>query len=371
MLRGYPGTGKIQALLDIAVAHAEAGRQVLFTCYNKVLATALRASLAVREVPEATRERLLIKDVYEIKSGLTDEDLTVYAGTFGTVCVDEAQDMWGSLIQFVQRLARPDAEWFLADGTGQELYDEPKEQFSPASELLLTAREHGIKQRLNRQFRTSSAAALFAQAAFETALDQSKVTAWVAGRPLPRREESLDWGVGQAGDLPTFTTISESNGRELAAAYSSEIESELKLLEAIGACHDLMIMIPRRNDEHDLVRQALDRLGMPLPGSGHKGQPAHRAARRTRSTGHGALSPRSRGDEDVGLRRTQLRLRRLQTQATRTGQLQRWLHRSDKSPPRHADRLGRRQAALSVPRFHRQAASGIRRRTTVVIPTII
>ena len=110
VLRGYPGTGKTQALLDIAIAHAEAGRQVLFTCYNKVLATALRASLAVRDVPESVRERMLVKDVFDIKSGLTDDNLRVYAKVFETVCVDEAQDMWGSLIEFVQRLAAPDAE---------------------------------------------------------------------------------------------------------------------------------------------------------------------------------------------------------------------------------------------------------------------
>lgn len=263
VLRGYPGTGKTQALLDIAVAHADAGRQVLFTCYNKVLATALRASLAVRDVPAASRDRLLIKDVFEIKAGLTDEDLTVYAGTFGTVCVDEAQDMYGSLVEFVQQLAKPDAEWFLADGTGQELYDKTGDHFSPASELLVEARESGIRQQLTRQFRTSSAAALFAQGLFETALDEAKISGWVSNRPLPRSEATLAIGVEEAGGLPTITSVAGDDPAALSAAYAAQLRLELDLLASLGSPKDLMIMIPRKNAQHDLVRAALDQLAVP------------------------------------------------------------------------------------------------------------
>ena len=124
VLRGHPGTGKTQALLDIAVAHAEAGRQVLFTCYNKVLASAIRSSLGVRGVPDSVRQHLLVADVGDIKAGLRprgaiEDDLVEFEGTFGTICVDEAQDMNGSLVDFVEQLASPEAEWFFADGGGK------------------------------------------------------------------------------------------------------------------------------------------------------------------------------------------------------------------------------------------------------------
>ena len=42
-----------------------------------------------------------------------------------------------------------------------------------------------------------------------------------------------------------------------------KITNELKLLELIGAPHDLIIMIPRLNEEHGLVRAALDELAVP------------------------------------------------------------------------------------------------------------
>lgn len=265
VLRGYPGTGKTQALLDIAVAHAEAGRQVLFTCYNKVLATALRSSLGVREVPQAARDRLLIKDVFEIKSGLSDEDLDVYAGTFGTICVDEAQDMWGSLVEFVQRLAKPDAEWFLADGTGQELYDEPREAFSPASKLLVDARQDGVVQQLNRQRRmSSSAAGLFARAVFDKSLDAEAVADWVLEYPISdAAEQGLDIGFNAAGGLPTITTIDPEPWSPAAEVYASELAAELELLDALGKPRDLIVMIPRLNHEHELVRTALEQLDVP------------------------------------------------------------------------------------------------------------
>lgn len=271
VLRGYPGTGKTQALLDIAIAHAQAGRQVLFTCYNKVLATALRASLGVRDVPEGVRERLLVKDVFEIKSGLSGDDLGVYSATFGTVCVDEAQDMWGSLVEFVQQLATPEAEWFLADGTGQELYDNVREEHSPASHLLAAARQPGggIQQQLNVQFRTSNAAALFAQGVFRTELDPTKIEGWVKERPLPRDEEQgFDLGLEAAGGLPTFSIVralEESTARPqaLVKAYAEEIAAELRMLEALGTPNDLMVMVPRLADEHGLVLAAIESLGVP------------------------------------------------------------------------------------------------------------
>lgn len=264
VLHGHPGTGKTQALLDIAVAHAEAGRQVLFTCYNKVLATALRASFGVRDISEATRDRLLIRDVYDIKSGIND-DLSVYANSFQTICVDEAQDMWDSLMTFVRGLAVDEAEWFLADGEGQELYDAPNEEGSPASELLVTARKSGVRQRLIRQFRTSPAAALFAQGAFETRLDRAKVSDWVQQRPVRTLSAALDVGIDDAGGLPSISYVQASHERELVEGYARLIASELETLRSIGKPKDLMIMVPRlHSTEHERARRALEEVGAPF-----------------------------------------------------------------------------------------------------------
>ena len=272
VLNGHPGTGKTQALLDIAVAHAETGRQVLFTCYNKVLASAIRSSLGVRGVPDSVRQHLFVTDVFDIKAGLkprgaVEDDLGAYEGSFGTICVDEAQDMNGSLVDFVERLASPDAEWFFADGEGQELYSLTGETFAPASRQLENARRQGIQQQLNRQFRFGTLAYMFAQGAYECGLDSEKIQDWVKKRPPPRVDEAqLDIGGDSEGGLPLLRTLdigAASDRKALVTAYAAEIQSELEMLSAIGATGDLMITVPKLNDQHGLVVDALKSLEVP------------------------------------------------------------------------------------------------------------
>lgn len=110
---------------------------------------------------------------------------------------------------------------------------------------------------------SSSAATLFARGVFEKSLDQSKVSDWVSEFPLAKSEDSLDIGIDEAGSLPTIATIRPDPWSPAVDAYASEIADELKLLESIGASHDLIIMIPRLNEEHGLVRAALDELAVP------------------------------------------------------------------------------------------------------------
>ena len=155
---------------------------------------------------------------------------------------------------------------------GQELYDNVREEFSPASRLLVEARQPGagIQQQLNVQFRTSSAAMIFAQGVFRTELDASKIQQWVTERPLPRAlDNGLDLGLEAAGDLPTFRRLqvprdSGARDRELAQRYAHEIAAELGVLEALGTPNDLMVMIPRLTDQHALVLAAIKSLDVPF-----------------------------------------------------------------------------------------------------------
>lgn len=165
IFRGAPGTGKTVRLLEIAVAHARAGRAVLFTCFNRVLASSLRGIMASQRLGDEVTNRVVITHVDELRKQLAD-DLDIFGGTFGTVCVDEGQDMADDAFEFLNHLAAPSAEWFIADGPGQELYGSPNKTGEPSA-FLAQARANGVVETLRRNFRNSSAGYLVAQAVFE------------------------------------------------------------------------------------------------------------------------------------------------------------------------------------------------------------
>lgn len=265
VITGRPGTGKTQALLDIAISHADAGRTVLFTCFNKVLATSLRASLAGRDVPQSVANKMLVKDVYDIRTGLKNEDLGVFADTFGTICVDEAQDICTYDIEFVRTLAAGSAEWFYGDGPGQELYNYGKDDHSPASRQLEEARSPGggIVQPFRRNFR-SGPGMLFAQGVYDSELDVSKAATW-ADEHRAADEQTLDLEVAGAGEFPTISRLELADpldDQEVVGQYAQAIRDELSKVQKIGESSGLMVMVPRlSSQETRLVRKALMDVG--------------------------------------------------------------------------------------------------------------
>ena len=132
--RGYPGTGKTMVLLQIACAHARSGRQVLFTCYNKVLASDIRrllcatnlepADLARIEVVHAAK--LLARNCTYVRSREAElvRKLCNSAErpdrSYDTVCIDEGQDLGDWAYDLVDWYAdRHNTEWFIADEPGR------------------------------------------------------------------------------------------------------------------------------------------------------------------------------------------------------------------------------------------------------------
>lgn len=65
---GYPGTGKTFRLLQIGVAHALSGCNVLFSCFNKVLAADIRRVLALSRKLPISRGQILVQDIFAIAS---------------------------------------------------------------------------------------------------------------------------------------------------------------------------------------------------------------------------------------------------------------------------------------------------------------
>ncbi|NYJ02427.1 hypothetical protein HNR19_003125 [Nocardioides thalensis] len=276
IFRGAPGTGKTVRLQEIAVGHARAGRAVLFTCFNRVLASTLRGIMASQDLGEEVSRRIVVTHVDELRKQLTD-DLDTFRSTFGTICVDEGQDLAQDAFEFLQALASPDAEWFMADGPGQELYGSANKT-GEASAFLQAARADGTTEILRRNFRNSSAGYLVAQGVFEKSPDISAVAKWVSTHPLHRpaedASEMLDLEGTQmtaGGELPQIIRVKApptGDWREAKLhAYVAVFNAVLEQLAAEGKRRDLAVLCARgdrTSGEPQLAREALAMLGVPV-----------------------------------------------------------------------------------------------------------
>jgi hypothetical protein len=276
IFRGAPGTGKTVRLQEVAVAHARAGRAVLFTCFNRVLASTLRGVMASQKLGEEVDKRIVITHVDELRKHLGD-DIESFAGVFGTICVDEGQDMEDDAFEFLSGLVGPGAEWFIADGPGQELYGQANKTGQP-SEFLRRARDVGVKETLRRNYRNTSAGYLVAQGVFETSPALEKVPQWVAKHPLRRAQqgssEMLDLEgtqVDPGGDLPEIIRVSLPPGGDWRQAklyaYVAIFNAVLEKLASEGKRRDLAILCARgdaKSSEAQWARDALALLGVPV-----------------------------------------------------------------------------------------------------------
>jgi hypothetical protein len=87
---GYPGTGKTFRLLQIGVAHALKGKRVLFTCFNKVLASDIARMLKPARVYKDDNLELRTADIFDL--------LRSYSRTRGVEVGDLDHNEWGQLI---------------------------------------------------------------------------------------------------------------------------------------------------------------------------------------------------------------------------------------------------------------------------------
>jgi len=183
---GPPGTGKTFRLLSIACFHAYSGSNVLFSCFNKTLASDIRRLLAFDQKLNASRGRIVVLDVNQLAvrcfdtNGLSffeceDHDewgkivvqqLSEKDGAtiepFDVVLVDEVQDMNDWQLDLLALHAGNGATIALAMGKGQELYRD-----SASAERWLASLERekrAIKHSLRRNFRNPQPQFLVAKA---------------------------------------------------------------------------------------------------------------------------------------------------------------------------------------------------------------
>ncbi|WP_237223942.1 NERD domain-containing protein [Rothia nasisuis] len=269
VINGLPGAGKTQALLDIAVSHAEAGRNALFVCYNKVLATRFRQDMdALETVSAETKGRVLIADIYDLYTALNDEFMkATYAKFFETICVDESQDLYHlgerrDLLELIDDVVADHAEWFYAYGRDQELYGTAPERVRQALQKPENVQE---LRRPARSATDSFRESVFSQVGFNYSFDPAR--AETAAKEMLRRiqgDETLsDSTYRQAIQSIQVTKISRSTPVE---EYEKLLSDELQKVEELGAPRDLMLLFPRTDRDatgRELVVQALKGLKVP------------------------------------------------------------------------------------------------------------
>lgn len=230
---GHPGTGKTFRLLETGFAHALAGRQVLFVCYNKVLAADVRRLLShsvllkrfdrfiqVYDVFDmltlyAADQKIDVGDDYDMWGELIVDEMRKNAASldkFDTVLIDEAQDMKDWALSMLQLFTMPNATISVAAGTGQELYGN-------TSQWLQQFRSIAVNKRLNRNFRNTRPVFQLAQTFYEANMDRTKIQGVLkrfSGKAAKKDEQAILFDRPE-GQFPLLQAIDES---ETSAVYS-------------------------------------------------------------------------------------------------------------------------------------------------------
>ena len=238
VFHGKAGTGKTTDLLKIALAHALDGRLTLVCCYTKVLASELRARMAVLPGFENAAASLLVVDMGQL--GDRDEDQVGFGG-FQTICVDEAQDVAQDKFAALAALAADDAEWFLSDSPDQAIFDQRSSFVDQAVEI---ARRNGTWEPKRVNLRSGVADRLIADAALEISPDTALIAAWVQSHPIKTTTLSdeatqgsldLDIETEVLGSIPDLVWLPSSSGwGPRVAAYEEILRSEVDLARARG-----------------------------------------------------------------------------------------------------------------------------------------
>lgn len=267
IFQGAPGTGKTLELMSLALEHAKAGRRVLFTCFNLVLASYLEGLLAHEDIDDSLAAEIDVMPVGRLLQ-LVEHDQELIARNYDTVCIDEAQDFSARGFDDIQLVAKPDARWFLADGPGQELFGD-----AAAAPLLLHAREKaeelGTLFKLQTSKRAASASLQIARSVRDLAPNGDRLPAWYSKRAVQRRpaQDALTLDVEAVPDPAELIDIrywSHPPGKE--ECFQEVLTDLLAKLEREKRPFDLAVLVSRTKREAlnlATARKALERMGVP------------------------------------------------------------------------------------------------------------
>lgn len=295
---GYPGTGKTFRLLQIGAEHARRGADVLYLCFNKVLAAdtrrllqwSQRATIAapghfdVYDVFQLLQLRLEERGLAGNTSGADYEDygnnsvdlldiVRDEIAMYDTVLLDEAQDLDDWQVRLAQLHLKEAGTFLFGLGKGQELYR------PGISSRLKDILPNCTAVQLRRNFRNTKETFQTAFVAYESKLQQGQIKS-AAKRfrtdLMPDSQQGVLFERKQ-GRFPILCSIdveelskedpstvfyAEQQGELLARGFSDLIRSELRSLEDAERPIDLLILVPdERGPEAVAAREALGRVG--------------------------------------------------------------------------------------------------------------
>lgn len=303
--RGYPGTGKTFRLLAIGVAHALQGKNVLFSCFNKVLAADIKRLLSTSKRLRSAKGSIAVRDIFEIATDYqrelngghgghewqelhsyddsydewgamiterVEEDLYVFP--YDTILVDEAQDMKDWQYRLLSTHDSGGASMIFAAGTGQELYGEGSGDLKAFQDKQSTR----IMQ-LRRNFRNQGKTFQLAQIAFQAELNVDRIAK--VAKKYRDKEAELVLFDHTSGRLPEVEVIDRTSlpwehqdsaffemeqRTFMVNEYKGCIERQWQALQAKGGCaQDLLILVPGNDAaEAEWARLALQALELPF-----------------------------------------------------------------------------------------------------------
>lgn len=226
LFTGRPGTGKTFRLVAIGIAHAMAGKRVLFVCFNKTLSADISRLILLKE---ELRQQLIAEravfDIFDIsrfaqryisghedgyeqwlETALKNADELRELSTYDLVLVDEAQDMYEPGLQLISRHSGINTSVCVAAGSGQELYGNASFWLE---DFETDPRTRDIK--LKRNFRNTLPIYQVAQIFYESNLNIEKAKKFV-DKFKQTQKTQLEFEFDRPhGEWPSVRRIDDSN----------------------------------------------------------------------------------------------------------------------------------------------------------------
>ncbi|MDC1239891.1 hypothetical protein N8Z80_02505 [Litorivicinus sp.] len=244
---GIPGSGKTFSLLALALAHGTEGNPVLLLCYNKALAAQLRANIysiaQERNDPELT-DFIEVFDIYEhvslqtaafgIDVGKKDyldwidlvlqELSSVPPGQIkfpDILLVDETQDFPDPLMKWIQFWSQNSFWVGLAEGTGQEVYQQYER-----SQLVLDWLNTFKRESLTKNYRNPGIS--FVTAYIFSAILAGKSDVEAISKELKKKISKRELDLSRPDEI----------GLEIVS-YDDDLEAELASLLKATILHEI------------------------------------------------------------------------------------------------------------------------------------